>query len=187
VILRRLIPDALELVATNADHWHPDFVMKLWITFHPPLAPAPTAGSRCLSLAGRDVDTVPTSPARYGDSSRSPSASRRTIGVLWSGKIRETAADCRRGHSLNEPVADGGLALGQAIKITDCPDYALAPPGNPSANMGGYRAKRRRRIEQASSRRRVRRKRLLPIGRPCDRRQWQLLSSRLLSRRGDIG
>ena len=27
-------PDALELVATNADHWHPDFVMKLWITFH---------------------------------------------------------------------------------------------------------------------------------------------------------
>jgi hypothetical protein len=42
VILRRLIPDALELVATNADHWHPDFVMKLWITFHPQLAPAPS-------------------------------------------------------------------------------------------------------------------------------------------------
>ena len=32
VILRRLFPDALELVATNADHWHPDFVMKLRIT-----------------------------------------------------------------------------------------------------------------------------------------------------------
>ena len=42
MILRRLIPDALELVATNADHWHPDFVMKLWITFHPPLAPVPS-------------------------------------------------------------------------------------------------------------------------------------------------
>jgi hypothetical protein len=42
VILRRLIPDALELVATNADHWHPDFVMKLWIAFHPQLAPAPS-------------------------------------------------------------------------------------------------------------------------------------------------
>ena len=42
VILRRLIPDALELVATNADYWHPDFVMKLWITFHPALAPVPS-------------------------------------------------------------------------------------------------------------------------------------------------
>jgi hypothetical protein len=41
VILRRLIPDALELVATNADHWHPDFVMKLWITFNPQLTPVP--------------------------------------------------------------------------------------------------------------------------------------------------
>jgi len=37
VILRGLIPEALELVATNADHWGPDFVMKLWITFHPQL------------------------------------------------------------------------------------------------------------------------------------------------------
>ena len=42
VILRRPIPDALELLATNADHWHPDFVMKLWITFHPQLALAPS-------------------------------------------------------------------------------------------------------------------------------------------------
>jgi hypothetical protein len=41
VILRRLIPDALELVATNADHWHPDFVMKLWKAFHPRLASVP--------------------------------------------------------------------------------------------------------------------------------------------------
>ena len=37
VILRRLIPEALELLATNADHWGPDFVMKLWVTFHPQL------------------------------------------------------------------------------------------------------------------------------------------------------
>jgi hypothetical protein len=29
-------------VATNADHWHPDFVMKLWITFHPQLTPVPS-------------------------------------------------------------------------------------------------------------------------------------------------
>ena len=42
VILRRPIPDALELLATNADYWHPDFVMKLWITFHPQLAPVPS-------------------------------------------------------------------------------------------------------------------------------------------------
>jgi hypothetical protein len=42
VILRRLIPDALELVATNADHWGPDFVMKLWKTFHPQRAPVPS-------------------------------------------------------------------------------------------------------------------------------------------------
>jgi hypothetical protein len=42
VILRRLIPDALELVAANADHWHSDFVIKLWITFHPQLAPVPS-------------------------------------------------------------------------------------------------------------------------------------------------
>ena len=42
VILRRLIPDALELVAANADHLHPEFVMKLWITFHPQLAPVPS-------------------------------------------------------------------------------------------------------------------------------------------------
>jgi hypothetical protein len=42
VILRRLIPYALELVATNADHWHPDFVMKLWITFHPQVATVPS-------------------------------------------------------------------------------------------------------------------------------------------------
>ena len=41
VILRRLIADALELVATNADHWRPDFVMKLRITFHK-LAPVPS-------------------------------------------------------------------------------------------------------------------------------------------------
>ena len=41
VILWRLIPDALELVATNADHWHPDFVMKLWKAFHPRLASVP--------------------------------------------------------------------------------------------------------------------------------------------------
>ena len=40
--LAAAIPDALELVATNADHWRPDFVMKLWITFHPQLAPVPS-------------------------------------------------------------------------------------------------------------------------------------------------
>src|SRR5271168_3912707 len=40
VILRRFVADALELVTTNAHDWRPDFILKLRITFHPPLAPA---------------------------------------------------------------------------------------------------------------------------------------------------
>jgi hypothetical protein len=40
VILRRFVADALELVATNAHDWRPDFILKLRITFHPLLAPA---------------------------------------------------------------------------------------------------------------------------------------------------
>jgi hypothetical protein len=42
VILRRPIPEAREPVATNADYWHPDFVMKLWIPFYSQLAPMPS-------------------------------------------------------------------------------------------------------------------------------------------------
>ena len=53
MILRRLIPDALELVATNADHWGPDFVMKLWITFHPQLVQR--LAGRCLSCSPRKL------------------------------------------------------------------------------------------------------------------------------------
>ena len=34
MILRRLIPNALELAAANAHDRHPDFIMKLWITVH---------------------------------------------------------------------------------------------------------------------------------------------------------
>ena len=34
VILRRFIPNAIELAAANAHDRHPDFIMKLWITFH---------------------------------------------------------------------------------------------------------------------------------------------------------
>jgi hypothetical protein len=34
VILRWLIPDTFELAAANALDWHPDFIMKLRITFH---------------------------------------------------------------------------------------------------------------------------------------------------------
>ena len=34
VILRRLIPNALELTAANAHDRHPDFIVKLRITFH---------------------------------------------------------------------------------------------------------------------------------------------------------
>jgi hypothetical protein len=34
VILRRLIPNALELTAANAHDRHPDFIMKLRISFH---------------------------------------------------------------------------------------------------------------------------------------------------------
>ena len=53
VILRRLTPDALELLATNADHWGPDFVMKLWITFHPQLVQRLAGG--CLSCSPRKL------------------------------------------------------------------------------------------------------------------------------------
>jgi hypothetical protein len=38
VILRRFIPNALELAAANAHDGHPDFIMKLGITFHLPHA-----------------------------------------------------------------------------------------------------------------------------------------------------
>jgi LmbE family N-acetylglucosaminyl deacetylase len=34
VILRRFIPNALELAAANAHDRHPDFIMKFRITFH---------------------------------------------------------------------------------------------------------------------------------------------------------
>ena len=34
MILRRFIPNALELAAANAHDRHPDFIMKLRITFH---------------------------------------------------------------------------------------------------------------------------------------------------------
>ena len=34
LILRWFILNALELAAANAHDWHPDFIMKLWITFH---------------------------------------------------------------------------------------------------------------------------------------------------------
>jgi hypothetical protein len=34
LILRRFIPNALELAAANAHDWHPHFIMKLRITFH---------------------------------------------------------------------------------------------------------------------------------------------------------
>jgi hypothetical protein len=54
VILRRLIPDALELVATNAHDGCPDFILKLRITFHPPLAPALGLGAFLLALQHRD-------------------------------------------------------------------------------------------------------------------------------------
>src|SRR5260370_41057367 len=44
VILRRFIPNALELAAANAHDRHPGFIMKLLITFHlqrAAYAPAP--------------------------------------------------------------------------------------------------------------------------------------------------
>jgi hypothetical protein len=34
VILRRLIPNALELAAANAHDRYPGFIMKFWITVH---------------------------------------------------------------------------------------------------------------------------------------------------------
>ena len=34
MILRRLIPNALELTAADPHDRHPDFIMKLRITFH---------------------------------------------------------------------------------------------------------------------------------------------------------
>ena len=47
--------------------------------------------------------------------------SRRTIGALWSGKIPANRARLSAHSMLRAgPVADGGLAPGQAIKIAHC-------------------------------------------------------------------
>ena len=54
VILWRFIADALELVATNAHDWCPDFILKLRITFHPQLALALGPQVFLLALQHRD-------------------------------------------------------------------------------------------------------------------------------------
>jgi len=54
VILRWLIPNALELAAANAHYWHSDFVMKPQITFHLQLTPAPGQQVFFLALQHRD-------------------------------------------------------------------------------------------------------------------------------------
>ena len=54
VILRWLIPNALELAAANAHYWHSDFVMKPRITFHLQLTPAPGQQVFFLALQHRD-------------------------------------------------------------------------------------------------------------------------------------
>ncbi len=54
VILRRFIANALKLTATNAHDWHPDFVMKLRITSHLHLTPAPGQQVFLLPLQHRD-------------------------------------------------------------------------------------------------------------------------------------
>ncbi len=54
VILRRFIPNACELSGANAHDWHPDFVMKLRITFHLQLALALGPQVFLLALQHRD-------------------------------------------------------------------------------------------------------------------------------------
>jgi len=53
VIFWWLVADALELAATNTHNWHPDFILKLWITLPPTLAPALGLGI-LLALQHRD-------------------------------------------------------------------------------------------------------------------------------------
>ena len=54
VILRRFIPNACELSGANAHDWHPDFILKLRITFHPQLALALGPQVFLLALQHRD-------------------------------------------------------------------------------------------------------------------------------------
>ena len=54
VILRRFIPNASELSGANAHDWHPDFILKLRITFHPQLALALGPQVFLLALQHRD-------------------------------------------------------------------------------------------------------------------------------------
>ncbi len=54
VILRRFIPNACELSGANAHNWHPDFILKLRITFHPQLALALGPQVFLLALQHRD-------------------------------------------------------------------------------------------------------------------------------------
>ncbi len=54
VILRWLIPNALELAAANAHYLHSDFVMKSLITFHLQLTLAPGQQVFFLALQHRD-------------------------------------------------------------------------------------------------------------------------------------
>jgi hypothetical protein len=91
--LRRLIPDALELVATNADHWHPDFVMKLWITFHPQLAPV--LAGRYLSCSSRKL-----SHCRANKKPR-PTAGRGCVGS--DTKLLCMRVWCRTGSTPRQP------------------------------------------------------------------------------------
>jgi hypothetical protein len=54
MILRRFIPNACELSGANAHDWHPDFILKLRITFHPQLALALGPQVFLLALQHRD-------------------------------------------------------------------------------------------------------------------------------------
>ena len=62
----------------------------------------------------------PGIPQRAMTSSRSPSAPLRTIGAIWSGKLRGTTAGARSIIARAKPVADRGLAFGQTVEIAHC-------------------------------------------------------------------
>jgi hypothetical protein len=68
-------------VATNADHWHPDFILKLRITFHPPLAPA--LGLGILAGASASGPAVrPDSAVRIGQA-----VARATTSPIQLGRV----------------------------------------------------------------------------------------------------
>src|SRR6266849_4844774 len=125
VILRRFIPNSLELAAANAHDRHPDFIMKLWITFH-------------LQRAERGLDQHPVSDA----------PSHRSVAVkrTHSDTSIVSFSHHRRGLEANAPAeAPGSPSPRRGASLRSAPSRRRSP-------RSGARARARRRIPRPAPR-----------------------------------